>query len=346
MRFKWKVMALFTALMFNATASLAVAAATGWSPPAVFGVMSVVSCLPLTPAGSLAAGLKYEIWLPESVEKFYPDSGLLSYGKNLDAWVDNNTINLQEAGVDPGVLVNNTTYPIPISSRTDVPHALPLMRLDTENTVYRDAVEVEESAGKRQSVIEGHRNALRLKLLQLAAHGWAPAGATAKTPIVTTVDEAPTNTEGYNALRFEDILAMKLKFDTLEIPADERVLALSPMHEGDLILADIKLYKSIWDENRLFTFKIVRCSQTPYYTSALAKKAFGAAIVATDLPSSLAFHDGSVARCIGTFDMYSRLKDPEYRGDIIGFNVRALALPVTGKHIGAIVSKKPTPPAG
>jgi hypothetical protein len=339
MRFKFKIVALITALVFNAVSASLVACATGFNPVALFAVGSVLSGLPLTPAGSLCAGLNKEVWLPEIIEKFYPDAGLLSYGKNLDAWVDNNTINLQEAGVDPDVLINNNTYPIPISNRTDIPHALPLMRLDTENTVYQDAVEVEESAGKRSSVIEGHRKALQAKLLQLAAHAWAPAGDSANTPIVQTAS-AVVNVKGFKSLRFEDILAMELKFDELEIPSDGRVIALSPMHAMDLMIQDLPMYKAIWNENKLFSFKIVRCSQTPWYdpTGTLTKKAFGAAVVSTDLPSSLAFHDDSVARCIGTFDMYSRLKDPEYRGDIIGFNVRALTLPVTGKYIGAIVS--------
>lgn len=79
-------------------------------------------------------GLNKEIWLSEIVEKFYPSNALLSYCKNLDAWVDNNALNLQEAGVDPKVYIDNTVWPIPIVSRTDVPHQLPLHRFDTENT--------------------------------------------------------------------------------------------------------------------------------------------------------------------------------------------------------------------
>ena len=37
---------------------------------------------------------------------------------------------------------------------------------------------------------------------------------------------------------------------------------------------------------------------------------------------------------------HQSLADPEYRGDIIGFNMRGLALPITGKYLGAIVTPK------
>ena len=47
-----------------------------------------------------------------------------------------------------------------------------------------------------------------------------------------------------------------------------------------------------------------------------------------------------MARARGTVDMYYRLNDPEYRGDVVGFNMRGVATPVTGKYLGAIYSPK------
>lgn len=39
-------------------------------------------------------------------------------------------------------------------------------------------------------------------------------------------------------------------------------------------------------------------------------------------------------------DMYYRLNDPEYRGDVLGFNMRGIALPITGKYLGAMFTTK------
>ena len=110
---------------------------------------------------------------------------------------------------------------------------------------------------------------------------------------------------------------------------------------SDLMLQDLKAYKNIWNENRLFSFRVVRCSLTPgYLNTTHEKKAWGAAATTDDVPASLAYHEDSVGRCQGDFDMYSALKDPQHRGDIIGFNMRGMALPITGKYIGALLSAK------
>ena len=42
----------------------------------------------------------------------------------------------------------------------------------------------------------------------------------------------------------------------------------------------------------------------------------------------------------GDTEVFARYKDPKDRGDIIGFQQRAMALPIRGKYIGAIYSGK------
>ena len=48
---------------------------------------------------------------------------------------------------------------------------------------------------------------------------------------------------------------------------------------------------------------------------------------------------GSNGRAFFPF-LYYRLNDPEYRGDVVGFNMRGVATPVTGKYLGAVYSPK------
>jgi hypothetical protein len=333
------LISLLTAILFNALTSGAVASVIGVSHPLVFSVQMGLSLLPLTPHGCALEGLNKEIWIPEIIEKFYPETSFLNYSKDLSAWVDNDKLNLQEAGIDPKVYVDNEEYPIPVAVRTDIPHEVILKRFDTENTVHINAIEIEESAEKRQSVIEGHRNSLRRKFAALAAFNWAPAKDGDFTPVTATTGAA--NLRGYRSLRFEDILDMEARFDELEIPVEERILSLNPRHVTDLRLQDMNMFKAVFSDNRLFTFSIVRSSLNPRYNGSTGVKlAWSAPVSATDAPSSLAWHSGSVARAQGTVDMYSRLNDPEYRGDVIGFNMRGVATPVTGKYIGALYSPK------
>lgn len=333
------LIAVLTAMLFNALTSGLFASMLGVSHGAMFAIQMGLSLIPLNASGCLLDGLNQEIWIPEIIEKFYPADNFLSYAKSLDAWVDNNKLHLQEAGVDPKVYVDNEQYPIPIAVRTDVPHEIVLKRFDTENTVHVNAIEIEESAEKRASVIEGHRNSLRQKFARLAAFNWAPAKDTDFTPVEAA--SGAKNKLGYKSMTFEDILTMATRFDELEVPQEGRILILNPKHATDLQLEDLKLYKSIFNENKLFSFTVVRSSLNPRYNGESGVKLpWNAPLSATDAPASLAYYKDAVGRARGTTDMYSRLDDPEYRGDIIGFNMRGIALPLTGKYIGAIYSPK------
>lgn len=333
------VVALVTALLFNALTSGAFAQVLGVSHGAMFAVQMGLSLVPLNMTGCLCEGLNREIWIPEILEKFYPADSFLAYSKSLDAWVDNNKLNLQEAGIDPMVYIDNEQYPIPVAVRTDIAHEIILKRFDTENTVHINAIEIEESAEKRQSVIEGHRGALRQKFARLAAFNWAPAADGEFNPVKAAGGK--TNARGYKGLTYEGVMDMELAFDEMEIPAEGRILVLNPQHAMDLRLQDMEMYKAFYNENRLFSFTVVRSSMNPRYNGATGKKLpWNAAVSASDAPSSLFYYKEAVARARGTVGMYSSLNDPGYRGDVVGFNMRGVATPVTGKHLGAIYSPK------
>lgn len=316
------IVSLITALLFNALTSGAFASVLGVSHGTMFALQMGLSLIPLNLSGCLAEGLNREIWIPEIIEKFYPSDSFLAHSKSLDAWVDNDKLHLQEAGVDPEVYIDNELYPIPIVTRTDIPHEIVLKRFDTENTVHINAIEIEESAEKRQSVIEGHRNSLRQKFARLAAFNWAPAANGDFTPVKAA--NGNSNARGYKAMTYEMVMDMELAFD-----------------EMDLRMQDLNMYKAFYNENKLFSFTVVRSSLTPKYNGTTGQKApWNAAVAATDAPSSLFYYKEAVARARGTVDMYYRLNDPEYRGDVVGFNMRGVATPVTGKYLGAVYSPK------
>lgn len=333
------IVALTTALLFNALTSGVFASVLGVSHGAMFAAQMGLSLIPLNMTGCLCEGLNREIWIPEIIEKFYPSDSFLSYSKSLDAWVDNNKLNLQEAGVDPAVYIDNEQYPIPVAVRTDIPHEIILKRFDTENTVHINAIEIEESAEKRQSVIAGHQNSLRQKFARLAAFNWAPAENGEFTPVKAS--DGKTNARGHKSLTYEKVMDMELAFDELEIPQEGRVLVLNPLHAMDLRLQDMEMYKAFYSENKLFSFTVVRSSLNPKYNGTTGKKLpWNAAVSATDAPCSLFYYKDAVARARGTVDMYASLNDPGYRGDVIGFNMRGVATPVTGKYLGAVYSPK------
>jgi len=283
--------------------------------------------------------LNKEIWLPELLEGFYAEDMFLSEARNFDAFVENDKINLAEAGVNPDVLINNTTYPIAVSQRTDIAIALELDTYDTENTLIRNIETAELSYDKRTSVLYGHRQALRMKYMEKAIHAYSPASDDTFTPVLTTsgVDDG----SGFKSLSYEDIMDLETRFDDAEIPSEGRVLVLNTNHKKHLKKEDAKLFKEIFKDTMFCGFKIyaLASKRMPVFDGTTSQKqAFGSALTGTSGKTSVAFHKDEVMRCMGTMDMFSKLKDPENRGDMYGFQGRALALPIRNKGIGAIYS--------
>lgn len=332
------IVALLVTICFNTFAGGSVAYAAG--VPMVYGIVAfnLASFIPAV-SGVLSAKLTKEIWLADLMEKFYPKTSFLSAASNMDQFVENDKINLAEAGVDPDVLINNTSYPVAFAERTDTPYELVLDVYDTEGTVLRNAERIELAYDKRMSVLNGHKNALLQKLAQKAAHAYAPDETGDTTPVLATTGDSTSG--AIMPLRFADIIDLKSLYDDMDAPED-RVLVLNPRHENDLIKQDLELMKAIYSGtvDKLFGFKLYVYSKTPRFNRSTGKKvAFGAAAApTTDTISSFAFVGSEVMKCQGTFKMFERLNDPEQKGDIINFQMRALALPKRNKYMGAIYS--------
>ena len=109
------------------------------------------------------ATLNKQVWVDQILEGFYPNSSFLKYAKDLSSLVDNDVINIAEAGVDPKVIINNITYPIPVGLRVDKPISFELDKFETENTVVIRPEVIEYSYDQLDSVIRGHRASLRTK---------------------------------------------------------------------------------------------------------------------------------------------------------------------------------------
>ena len=289
------------------------------------------------------ADLRKEVWVNQLTKNFYPDSAFLKYAKDFSALVENDAINMTDVGVDPDVLINNTTYPIEIKQRTDANIRIELNLFETENTIVRNPDAIEYSYNKLENVIMGHRNILRSRTAEMAAHAYAPAADDVFTPVLTTSGES---FNGRKRLTIEDILYLKERYDAFDCPLESRYLVLHPSHLSDLILLDVKAFKDIADlqnglPNRLAGFNILQFSKPAIYDFITkAKKSFGALATETDVFSSFSFHGDEVMKADGTVGMYKRIDDPELRGTVVGFDKRFIGVPIRNKALGAILSTK------
>lgn len=277
------------------------------------------------------AGLNQEIWIADLIEQFLPETSFLAESTDMSMWIENDKINLAEAGITPDVLINNTTFPVPINDRTDTPLALELNMYDTVNTRLRRADQIELAYDKRASVIRGHQNALRQKLAAHAAWSWTPSATDAYNKV--------KDLTGNSSVTFNDIIDLSLDFDNWDAPEGSRILVLNPNHQAQLQKNDLTQYKAIWQKGQgeLYGFKVYKTTKTSRFSNLLVKKPFGSANASNDVMSSFAYVKEEVMTAIGTVEMFDRLNDPEARADVLGFQMRALALPIRNKYSCAIL---------
>lgn len=285
--------------------------------------------------------LNKQVWVSQIKEGFYPDTSFLRYFTDFSHAVNADKIHIPSAGIDPNVLINNTTYPITINQRTDTDCEITLDKFETENTLIRRPEVIEYSYDQLESVIRQHRNTLMKATGAKAAHATAPQTNTTNTPVILTTGATDN---GRKRLKFADILSLKVRFDEADVPLEERYLVLHPKHVTDLLLEDINLFKDLTNivdgvPTRFGGFYCLSFSKMPTYTiseTGVTKVAYTG--VQTNNFASFAFHGGEVMKADGEVFMYSRENDPEERATIVGFDKRFIAMPIRNIGVGAIVS--------
>ena len=265
---------------------------------------------------------------------FYPDASWLKELTSMDHMVDNNAINLAECGADPEVVINNAVWPLVPAQRTDIGIRIPLATFDTKPTHVTNVEEMETAYNKAESVAKQHVNTLYTKACKSAAYNISPASHTATTPVLKTTGEA--NSNGYKALTYNDITDLSLAFDNGDLPQNGRILLLSPQHKKDLKNQDIKLYKQMMTDKEIDGFRIYTFTGNPKYNPATgAKMPAGSA---TGNPSSIAIVTSEAMRAMGTIEGEPEKRWADYRGWLLGFQMRFVALPFRAFGYGAVYS--------
>jgi hypothetical protein len=284
-------------------------------------------------------GIQREIWTDILLENFYPDGSFLNEPRDLSALVNNSKIHLAEAGANPDVLIDNATYPITKSARVDNAIELTMRVLDTTSTIVYNTEEKETSYDKMASVVYGHRSQLQEKATRLAAWNYTPTSDGALTPIIGASGATNGLTNARKRLLYADVLKMVTAFDQANVPSEGRILVLCPQHQADLIMEDKELYKPLFEGGKLFGMKVYVSAATPTFNIGGTKKAFDAvADPANDTVASFVFHKDEAMKAIGDADVFWTEKDPDYKADIINFQIRFLATMLRNKYYGAIYS--------
>lgn len=291
----------------------------------------------LRPMGAgLRAGVLTEIWTGELVKALR--SGLegswLDGVPDQSGIVQNDVIHLVDVGVDPDVLVNNTTYPIPAQALDDKDIAVKLDKFQTKVTPVTDDELYALSYDKMGRVKEAHGNAINDAKFGKAAHALCAQKDTAETPVLKTSGGVDAAT-GRKKMTVNDVVAMKRKMDGLKVPVEGRRLVLCPDHVNDL-LETSQHFREQYNIDRttgkvgmLYGFEVYEYGNTPAYTAGGVKKALGATTGAGEFQCSFAFYRARVFKATGSTKMYysEAQGNPEYQQNKINFRHYFLCMP-------------------
>ncbi len=346
------------ALLFNMLMGAIIATLLG-VPPLVGMLFMVAIGITMSfapvPKGALRAGVYTEVWTGELVKglREFLTGSWLDGVPDQSSIVNNDVIHLVEVGVDPDVLINNTTYPIPLQALEDKDIAISLDKFQTKVTPVTDDELYAISYDKMSRVKESHANALSDAKFAKAAHALCAQENTDKTPVLKTTGAADPTT-GRHRLTLNDLISLKEALDKLKVPASNRRLVLCPDHVNDLLRSE-QTFREQFNINRntgtvgnLYGFDIYTYGDNPVYTTAGKKKAVQADASAGEFQCSFAFYVPRVFKATGSTKMYysEASTDPEYQRNKINFRHYFIAMPKKADAGAVMMSGYTAPTTG
>lgn len=266
------------------------------------------------------AGLNKEVWIPGIKENPIPDTSFVSASVDMSEYVENNTLHLAEAGVDPDIYENyfdGNENPLPVQNIQDIPSEVVLKTYSSAQTRHRNLQDIELQYNKKESLIKRHKRSMVKNLGVIASRAWTTETNDAFNKFMNL---------GANDSVIDAIIDLEAFYGDLDMDGEELNLCLSPEFRARIRKEDYKLYKAMNANpgETFYGFKIWKYSKTPLFTSAGVKKPKGATKEAGDKRCSFAWATEEVFTCLGDTEMYENLRDSGLQADTLSFAQRAL----------------------
>lgn len=282
------------------------------------------------------AGLLTEYWVRSIEENLFPTNTFLQRSTDHSKFATNNkTINLPQAGANPGVTKNPTNYPLTAGSRIDADRTYDMDFYATDLIMIPDVQTVQISYDKVTSIMSQHVAKLANTVANQALYAWAPSGITASIILTTgaTVSaSAPAATGNRKAITSEDVLAAKTALDKQDVPQENRVGVIPSDMEGQLLAipAIYQMYsygQALLPSGillRLHGFDIysrssvvVYDNSTPRQLKAINDAGVPSSPASTDNLGAIFYHPLFVSRAIGETKLFYNEGRAEFQGDIL-----------------------------
>ncbi|WP_264522149.1 hypothetical protein [Flavobacterium sp. N1994] len=255
-----------------------------------------------------------------------------------------NVIHIPRTNFNPNVLLNNTAYPIALQSYTDDEVVVALDKYQTEVTTLSDDKIVGASYNVIDPATKGHVKAINSKKFKKAIHAIAPASDSLYTPVIVATGD-PLVAGGLPTLTYNDLVTLKDRLDADDtIPVEGRRLVLCYRHWND-ILRDRKYfgdklvnYNTGMPAPIIAGFELYQYNGNPLFTSAGAKKAFGAVKATGDREASVAYWVGAIAKKTGFTKQYftPAAINPRTQANELNYRHYFIAVPFQARAVAAI----------
>lgn len=276
------------------------------------------------------------------------DTAILEVGSGSAS--EQNIIHIPNTDFEVDVLINNEAYPIALQAYTDADVTIQLDKYQTKVVTLSDDQVTGASYRRIDAATALMTRSILIKKYGKAIWALAPAANGAFTPVVQTSgkrseQENPIVENGRTILVYADIVAMKDKFDKMEVPMAGRRLVLCSDHWNDLLLdrkrfGDMLVnYKTGDPAPVIAGFEIYQYINNPLFDGT-NKLAYGAVAADGQFQGSVAFYVSQIAIKTGFTKQYfapSNL-DPENQTNRLAYRHYFICVPKRVKYIGAIAS--------
>lgn len=316
--------------------ALMVSAITALPAVPVAGGLYLASMLP-KPKGAAMMALDVEMWKPWIVEILFKNNEFLNYARNADEYVLNGSVvHIPNSGPASLVVRNRGSLPATVTQRTDVDVTYALDEFTSDPRLLQFTEGQIISYDKMNSMMGQDMRAIKQLVAEWMLYHWA---ATDASKIVKTTGDAvavhlSSATGNRKAVKLENLEEIQALFDEKDVPDGDRFAMFDArMHQqlvNTMTPTQYKDFSKALDQSKgivgeLFGFKIMKRSTALRYDNAATPvpknpDAIGAA---ADNASALFWHRDWVERAIGTAELFEKLRDPQYYGDIYSLLIRA-----------------------
>lgn len=293
--------------------------------------------------------IQTEVWESDIKEVLFAGfNDFLRMSVNHDAFVEDKTVHVPQAGSMPAVAKNRSVVPATISERTDTDLSYDLDEYTTDPILLKNIDRIQVSYDRRASYLNHHMNLLKDRMAAEGIYQWASdtASQQVRTSGAAGTDALPPSGTGNRlALVTKDINNLAKIMDEQNVPDDGRRMLMLPAamyHQifdvNDLIRNDIIQERTLAKGaiTKILGFNILKRSSTLVYDNAAtpARKAVGAAGAATDNFGAIAWHPDFVASALGTIKVFDDSNKPEYYGDVMSALVMARSAKLRADQVG------------